>query len=198
MPPQLTKVRAPVRRSDALARPRLLDALLENSDRKLLLLIAPAGYGKTTLLADFATDAPAPVAWLTLDAGDRDPRIFIEYIVRALQQADPAVGLATLSALMATVEVEQRTAELARTLSSDISQHLSGVCFLALDDFHEVNESRTVTAFLDELLRVLPDNLRLLIAGRTIPDLTVSRLAVEHNLFGFSETDLRFTAAEVA
>lgn len=195
---RLTKVRPPGRRADAIPRPRLVDALLENSDRKLLLLIAPAGYGKSTLVTDFAHESPAPVAWLTLDAGDRDPRSFIEYTVRALQEMSPAVGMATLAALAATTEVEQRAPELARILAADAGQHLQGVTVLALDDFHEVNESPAVTSFLDELLRVLPDNLRVLLAGRTLPNLTVSRLAVEHNLFGFSEADLRFTADEVA
>jgi LuxR family maltose regulon positive regulatory protein len=194
---RLTKVRPPGRRADAIPRPRLVDALLENSDRKLLLLIAPAGYGKTTLLTDFAHESPVPVAWLTLDAGDRDPRSFIEYTVRALQECSPSVGTATLAALAATAEIEQRAPELARILAADAGQHLQGVTVLALDDFHDVNESPAVTAFLDELLRVLPDNLRILLAGRTLPNLTVSRLAVEHNLFGFSEADLRFTPDEV-
>jgi LuxR family maltose regulon positive regulatory protein len=195
---RLTKVRPPARRSDAVRRPRLVDALLENSDRKLLLLIAPAGYGKTTLLVDFAGESPIPIAWLTLDAGDRDPRSFIEYVVRALQECSSSIGATTLAALSATVEVEQRVAELARILAADAGHHLTGMCILALDDFHEVNESPAVTAFLDELLRVLPDNLRILLAGRTLPNLTVSRLVVEHNLFGFSETDLRFGPEEVA
>jgi LuxR family transcriptional regulator, maltose regulon positive regulatory protein len=193
-----TKVRPPSRRAGTISRPRLVDAFLENSDRKLLLLIAPAGYGKTTLLTDFVQQSPLPVAWLTLDAGDRDPRSFIEYTVRALQVCSPAVGEATLAALRATTEIEQRVPELARILAADAGQHLQSVSVLALDDFHEVNESPAVTTFVDELLRVLPDNLRILLAGRTLPNLTVSRLAVEHNLFGFSETDLRFTPAEVA
>lgn len=196
--PRLTKVRPPGRRADAIARPRLIDALLENSDRKLLLVIAPAGYGKTTLLTDFAHESPIPVAWLTLDAGDRDPRSFIEYAVHALRVCSPFVGTATLAALAATAEVEQRAPELARIFAADAGQHLQGVSVLAVDDFHEVNESPAVTAFLDELLRVLPDNLRIVLAGRTLPNLTVSRLAVEQNLFGFSENDLRFTPAEVA
>lgn len=198
MPASPAKLRPPGRRPDVVSRPRLRDALLENSDRKLSLIIAPAGYGKTTLLTEFAHDSPAPVAWLTLDGGDQDPRGFIESLISSVQEQHPGAGATTLAALAATAEVEQRAPELARLFAADASRRLPGVHMLALDDFHEVNESAPVTAFLDELLRVLPDNLRIILAGRTLPNLTVSRLAVEHNLFGISEGDLRFTPEEVA
>ena len=196
--PLLTKVQPPSRRADALRRQRLLDVLFENFDRKLLLVLAPAGYGKTTLLTDLAEESPVPVAWLTLDPADRDPASFIEYLVRALQVVAPRFGATTLSALRATTEIEARSAELARTLAADLHMNLPGVSMLVMDDFHEVNDSAAVTGFLDELLRILPENLRVVVAGRTLVNLTVSRLAVDGQLFGVGLGDLRFSPAEVA
>src|SRR3712207_825407 len=137
----ITKTRAPAHRPGALRRSRLLDALLEHSNRRLLLVIAPAGYGKTTLLLDLVAEAPDPVAWLTLDRGDRDPRSFIEHFVLAVQQREPAFGAATLAALRATPEVGERSTALARTLAADLHEHVPGACLVALDDFHEVNDS---------------------------------------------------------
>ena len=192
-----TKVRPPGRRPDGLLRTRLTDALLENSQRKLLLVIAPAGYGKTTLLADFAEDAPFSVAWLTLDPADRDPRSFVEYVIAAIQQRFPDCGRTTLDALRAAPDITMRSAALARTLAADVYRNVPGVCMLVLDDFHEVNDSAPVTTFLDELLRLVPENLRVLVAGRTLPNLTVSRLAVEDNLYGLGEGELRFTSEEI-
>jgi ATP/maltotriose-dependent transcriptional regulator MalT/DNA-binding SARP family transcriptional activator len=196
--PLLTKVRPPSRRADALRRQRLLDGLFENFERKLLLVLAPAGYGKTTLLTDLAHESPVPVAWLTLDPADRDPASFIEYLVRALQQVAPDFGATILGALRAAGDIEGRSAELARTLAADVHTNIRGVCMLVLDDFHEVNDSTAVTNFLDELLRILPENLRIVVAGRTLVNLTVSRLAVEGELFGVGLSDLRFAPEEVA
>src|SRR5215208_532588 len=197
LPVLLTKIQPPPRRVDGLRRARLLDPLLEHVDRKLLLVIAPAGYGKTTLLADLVDYAPMPVAWLALDGGDRDPRGFVEYLVHALRRQFAGFGGATLAALNAGSEIEQAVTALARAFAADVQQHVPQVSLLVLDDFHEVNESRTVTSFLDEALRLLPDNLRIVLAGRSLPRLTISRLAVADQLFGLGEAELRFEADEV-
>src|SRR3712207_5176130 len=124
----ITKTRPPAHRSDALRRARLLDALLEHSNRRLLLIIAPAGYGKSTLLLDLAAEAPDPVAWLTRDRGDRDPRSFIEHLVLAVQQWEPGFGEATLAALRAAPGVGHRSTALARTLAADLHEHVAGGC----------------------------------------------------------------------
>src|SRR5262245_14396350 len=193
-----TKLHPPARQAGSLLRTRLADALLEQSGHNLQLVIAPAGYGKTTLLTDFMSDAPFPVAWLTLDPADRDPHSFIEYLVTALHTQFPACGESTLRQRSGTQDIAARSAALARTLAADVYANIPALCLLVLDDFQEVNDSAAVTGFLDELLRLLPENLRVLISSRAYPNLSVfSRLAVEQQLSGIGEPDLRFTGEEV-
>ena len=91
-PPPLimTKIRIPRRRHDLLLRHRLIDAIHTHLDRKLILISAPAGYGKTTLLTEFANDTELPVCWYTLDPFDRDFHIFLEHMIGAIAHRFPA------------------------------------------------------------------------------------------------------------
>jgi LuxR family maltose regulon positive regulatory protein len=197
MPASPARLRVPRRRKDTLLRPRLVNALLEHVDRKLQLVIAPAGFGKTTLLVDFALEAALPVCWATLDPADRDPATFLETIVAAVRRQFPRVGARTLAALRGSPEVERRLSSLARTFAAEVAEHVDTLAVLVLDDYHEVNASAPAAQLMDELLRQLPDNLRLIIAGRALPTLTVSRLMVEGQVFGLGEADLRFTVDEL-
>lgn len=183
--------------ADTLPRSRLLNALQRHAGRKLQLVVAPAGFGKTTLLADFARGAAHPVAWAALDAGDRDLAVCIETLAEALRLHCPTFGERLLATLRGSSDVEQRALPLARLFALDVAEHMDGFAVLVLDDYHEVNESPPIAQFMDELLRLLPENLRLILASRALPSLTVSRLIVEQQLFGLGEADLRFTAAEL-
>jgi len=191
------KVQPPRRAADTLLRSRLLNALHRHVERKLQLVVAPAGFGKTTLLVDFAHSAGHAVAWAALDAADRDLAICIETLTGALRVHFPAFGERLLANVRGSADLEQRAVALARLFAMEVAERIDGFAVLVLDDYHEVNESAPVTQFVDELLRLLPDNLRVLLASRSLPSLTVSRLIVEQQLFGLGEADLRFTAAEL-
>lgn len=192
-----SKFQPPLRRPDMLVRGRLLSSLHDHADRKLQIIIAPAGFGKTTLLCDFAQNTDYPVSWVLLDAADADLSHFIETIIVALGHHATGFGRRTRELLRRSREVERRSAGLAGELAAEIEETLDGVIILALDDYHEVNDSPAVTRFMDELLRVLPDNLRIVLAGRTLPALQVSRLIVQDEVFGLGAEDLRFTADEL-
>ena len=88
----MTKIQVPRRRPDLLSRRRLVDFVHAHLDRKLILISAPAGYGKTALLTDFAHDTELPVCWYTLDPFDRDLRVFLEHMVAAIALRFPAFG----------------------------------------------------------------------------------------------------------
>lgn len=191
------KLHPPLRRPDTLLRGRLVDALREHVERKLQLVIAPPGFGKTTLLVDFIHETALPVCWVTLDRDDGDLPVFVTALVEAFRQRVPGLGARTLAALQAPGGAERRAGALARALAAELEERIDRLTLLVLDDFHEVNDSATVTAFLDELLRLLPDGVRVIVAGRALPNLTVSRLIVEGQLFGLGEADLRFTADEL-
>src|SRR5512137_1771465 len=91
-PVVITRVLRPKRRTDVLRRARLLDFLHEHIDRKLILLSAGAGYGKTSLLVDFAYDSDLPICWYSLSETDRDLRVFVEYLIASVRQSFPAFG----------------------------------------------------------------------------------------------------------
>jgi len=95
------KIQVPRRRPDLLRRQRLLDFFNAHRSQKLLLLCAPAGYGKTTLMVDYASDPGRNVCWYTLEESDRDPLVFLRYLVASIQQRFASFGARTLAVLEA-------------------------------------------------------------------------------------------------
>jgi LuxR family maltose regulon positive regulatory protein len=191
------KLRPPRPSLDTLARTRLTDALHRHVDRKLQLAIAPAGFGKTTLLGDFVREGDFTTCWASLDSGDRDLSVFIETLCAAVRAAFPRFGDRVQAAIHPAVDVERKVHALARLFTTEVSERVDAFTVLVLDDYHEVNENGPITQFMDEVLRLLPENLRIVLASRTLPGLTVSRLIVEQQLFGLGEADLRFTSTEL-
>ncbi len=187
------KFSAPPRAPDILRRHRLVDFLHENIHRKLVLVAAAAGYGKSSLLADFAYDVDYKVAWLRLDEFDRDLATLTSNVSTALRQIFPDFS-STLPALAA--EAGGNPDVLASALAHEIESTIDEYFVLVLDDFHLVEDSPLVLHFFDVLLAHLPEQAHFLIAGRTIPPLQIASLAARQQIAGLSEEHLRFTAAE--
>lgn len=196
--PILTKVAPPLRRPDALRRERLLHFLHEHVDRKLQLVTAGAGYGKTTLLTDFVHETDLACCWYSLDPGDRDLRIFGEYLLASLARAFPRFGQRTRRVLEDPVPLGGRVRELVGALVNEMVESIPEWFILVLDDFHHVEDSADVCAFLSALLAYQPEHCRLIVASRATPTLPAFAAAVaREEAVGLTQDDLRFTPEEV-
>jgi LuxR family transcriptional regulator, maltose regulon positive regulatory protein len=191
-----TKLHMPRPRPDLVPRPRLAERLDEGLARGLMLVCAPAGYGKTVLLADWARRGPQPVAWLSLDAGDNDPARFWRHAVAALDRSRPGLAerVAPLFGPPAPASYEGLVTALINELAagSDADQTL-----LVLDDYHLI-DSRAVHTSLGFLLEHRPPGLHLVLASRSDPPLALARLRGRGQLTELRAADLRFTADEAA
>src|SRR6266540_1798010 len=172
-----TKLHVPRRRRGLVARPRLSERLSRGAESALTVVSAPAGFGKTTLLAQWLATAPGDgpsAAWLSLDQRDNDPTVFWTYLVAALQTAAHGVGAGALSLLQSPrPPIEAVLA----TLLNDLGA-VSNDVVLVLDDYHVI-DARDVQDGMAFLLEHLPPQIHLVIASRTDPALPLARLLDE-------------------
>jgi LuxR family transcriptional regulator, maltose regulon positive regulatory protein len=190
-----SKYRVPSGRVGDVARPRLAERLEATSHRALTLVSAPAGFGKTTILADWLAAAVdgLPVAWLSLDDRDNDPALFWTYVVTALQTAAPGVGVAAL-ALLQSPQTEPEA--VVASLLNDLDR-LPTDLLLVLDDYHLI-EASGIHESMAFLLEHQPPQLHLVIASRADPALALAGLRAHGQLVEVRAADLRFTAEESA
>ncbi|MHB8990701.1 MAG: tetratricopeptide repeat protein, partial [Chloroflexota bacterium] len=181
-----------------MRRVRLVDFLHQQVDKRLIIISAAAGYGKTTLLVDFAHDVDLPICWYSLDASDADPKSFFEYLLLSLQQRFPGFGRQTEALLHSVEDVGREINSIVASLTNEIQSDIPDYFLLILDDFHWVDNSEVVNSALDLLIYYLPDNCHLLLSTRTLPQLTFSRLAAQRQVAGLGTTDLRFNSEELA
>jgi ATP/maltotriose-dependent transcriptional regulator MalT len=191
-----TKLYIPTVRPELVSRPRLLERLNAGLSRKLILISAPAGFGKTTLLSEWiAGCAPGTgFAWLSLDDGDNDPTRFLAYLVAALQTTEGNIAQGLLAALHSPSAVNVEA--LLTTLINEIAG-LPNELALVLDDYHVI-ESEAIDRAVTFVLDHLPPQMHLVIASRTDPTLPLSRLRARGQLTELREADLRFSTGEVA
>jgi LuxR family transcriptional regulator, maltose regulon positive regulatory protein len=189
-----TKLHVPRAQPGYVPRPRLAAALDEGLDRRLILVCAPAGFGKTALLAHWAQSGNRPVAWLSLDAADNDPARFWRYVVAALDRARPGTG-ERVSPLLGPPAPRSFEGLVTALINELAAQPGDGGVLLVLDDYHLI-DTRQVHAPLGFLLEHQPAGLHLVLAGRSDPPLPLARLRASRRLAELRTGDLRFTAGE--
>ncbi|MBN1191180.1 MAG: hypothetical protein JXA46_15595 [Dehalococcoidales bacterium] len=187
-----TKLTIPQRRQVLVSRPRLIERLNAGIDSKLILISAPAGFGKTTLITDWIANIGRPVAWLSLDEGDNDPALCMEYFVAALRKIKPKFGTSALRLFRSS---QQFPVKIVLTdLINEICS-LPNHFILVFDDYHEIKDTSIHNA-LDFLLENMPQNMHLVILTRSDPPLHLSHLRGRGQLTELRAVDLRFTTQE--
>ena len=188
-----TKLHLPGPRPGLVPRPRLTARLDEGLARGLVLVCAPAGYGKTVLLADWARRGRHPVVWLSLDAGDNDPARFWRHAVAALDRARPGIGdrVAPLLGPPAPSSFQGLVTALINELAGEQEARL------VLDDYHVIG-SEQVHQSLAFLAERRPAGIGVVLASRSDPPLPLPRLRARGQLTEIREAELRFTPAEAA
>jgi LuxR family transcriptional regulator, maltose regulon positive regulatory protein len=189
-----TKVSIPRTRPHRLVRSLLIQRLNQGMARELILVCTPAGFGKTTLLADWATSTNWAVAWLSLDPDDNDPARFWRYAVAALDRVVGGLGEQLLPLLTAPTPLSGQGVV---TALSNQLQALPDELALVLDDYHAIEEP-AIHDSLAFLLSHLPPRLHLAISSRSDPPLPLARLRASGQLAELRAADLRFTPQEAA
>jgi LuxR family transcriptional regulator, maltose regulon positive regulatory protein len=190
-----TKTQVPIGRRELVPRPHLFQRLDEGLSSRLILLTGPAGFGKTTLLANWVRERRLPAGWLSLDESDNDLTRFLTYLLHALLP----LGLDRLAPLVELIRTGQSHSYQAilSTLINTIDEDFSGQCLLVLDDYHLIS-AQAVHDANAYLLEHLPTNLHLAISSRADPPLPLPRLRARAQLTELRAADLRFSTQEAA
>ena len=189
-----TKLYVPPPRPKIILRPRLIERLNEGLQRKLTLISASAGFGKTTLTSEWVAGCMRPVAWLSLDEGDNDPARFLTYLISALQTISANIGAGVLGVLQSPQPPP--TEAILTALLNEITA-IPDDFILVLDDYHLI-DAKPVDQALTFLLEHLPPQMHLVITTREDPGLPLARLRARCQLTELRATDLRFTPSEAA
>ncbi len=192
----VTKVRPPRRQRGLLRRERLIEYLSDNIHRKLVLVSAPPGYGKTSLLVDYVEETDFPVCWYRVDESDADPAAFFEYCISSLRQRYPEAGGRTLAMLRAQPPLDIEA--VVGSLVNEIHEQVGEFFLFILDDYQKLDGANLVNVAVDALLNYLPDNCQVVVSSRTLPKkLTLTRLAAKGQVVGVGQEQLRFSPEEI-
>ena len=191
----MTKINIPPARPQTIQRPRLIERLREGLHYNLILISAPAGFGKTTLLSEWVHQNQSRIrtAWVSLDEGDNDPVRFWDYFITALQKLQPACGEKSLKLL------HSPQPPLIEPLLTALINDLVGILgdfMVVLDDYHLI-ESQKIYDGIIYLLDHLPSQMHLVIASRVDPPLPLARFRGKEMMLEIRTDDLRFTLDEV-
>jgi LuxR family maltose regulon positive regulatory protein len=176
-----------------LHRERLVDALHGNVPRKLIVVAAPPGYGKTTLLADFYAHTELPVCWVAINEADRDAARFAAVVSASIQKRFRRLRGKLELAAYGPVGDEQYAGLIAHAIEENIAEPF----LIILDDIHLVNSSGKAMRFIDGLLEHLPDQVTIIAAGREVPDISLAKLMADGELAGLGPHDLMLTREEL-
>src|SRR6266568_6095945 len=190
-----TKLHWPRPRSRLVSRAHLVERLQQGMEYALTLVSAPAGFGKTTLLAQWLDEGDTPVAWLSLEPQDNDPVRFLTYLIAALQAVDAHVGETILDLVRSPQSPSPET--VVTLLTNELLRREVKEFALVLDDYHVITAEPLHHA-LTALVEHSPPQLHLVLATRADPPLPLARLRAHGQLIEVRSSDLRFSAQEAS
>jgi LuxR family maltose regulon positive regulatory protein len=185
-----------------LPRPHLVQWLDSHLEERLILISAPAGYGKTSILAEFLAHINLPAAWYQLDPSDSDPYTFMAYLIESLRRMPQVAGMADDSiganarALLESPQASIEPQQVMTVLINELSDRLADPYLVVMDDYHYIT-SLVVHQLVDFLLEDGPPSIHLIVSTRNDPPLSLARLKARGMLAELRASDLRFREEEV-
>ncbi|MGB7055824.1 MAG: hypothetical protein WBE28_10935, partial [bacterium] len=192
-----TKLQIPQVKPNTIKRERLIGLLKDNIDKKLILINAGAGYGKTTLLAQFITQVEMPTVCYHLEAHDSELTLFLSYLSTGLRKIYPRFGRRTRTILKTLAYPNGYTEMIIGTFINDFVENISSELLIVLDDYHNIDPSRRIDEALNYLLNHAPRNLHLIIATRQKPNFIMANLKARNELFELTDAALKFNRDEI-
>ncbi|MCX6045269.1 MAG: tetratricopeptide repeat protein [Chloroflexi bacterium] len=193
-----TKVIPPRRRTDLLSRPRMLDTLNELIEYKLLFIVAPAGYGKTVLLVDFAHTADLPVCWYAIDLLDQDAYRFFAHFIAAITQRFPDFGHASMAALQSMTNNQGTVDQLVTMMVNELYEHIREHFVLVIDDYHLIDSNDVISNFISQFVQQVDENCHIILTSRkllSVPNMAL--LIARGYVGGLDFEDLSFAKDEI-
>ena len=182
----------------AFIRPEVVDKLARGAGRRLLTVRAPAGYGKTAVVAEAALRLGWRAVWYRLDVLDHDPAVFIASVVQAVRERVPDFGGILIERFAEAHEVPLSPSEMAALLVSELRDEVDGELHVVIDDYHQAIASSELNRALGYLLANLPDNVHIVLLTRFQPVVATTRLKLSDQMIEVTFEDLRLDAGQVA
>lgn len=193
-----TKIQVPHRRSDLVKRPFLVNKLHRFLNKKLIIVSAPAGFGKTSLLIEFSNETDLPVCWYTLDKYDNDLRVFLDYLISSIERTFPRFGTRTRTLLKEIIDPSKDIHLVVSTLVKEIIDTIPEYFVIILDDHQAIEDQEHILTFLELFLTYLDENCHLILASRSLPALpNMALLIARQQAGGIGIDELRFSSTEI-
>lgn len=196
IPVQPSKIQAPPLRDETLPRERLLDWLSVKIHNRIVLLAAEAGYGKTTLLADFSRRTRVRMLWYRIDLTDRDPMVFLHHLVGAVRIRIPDGSAAAFSLLSEVGPTGPALDVIVEAFVRGLSELPDDATAMVLDDYHVIEDSPDIRPIVREIVARAPERLTLVFSSRKLPQIPIARLRAQGEVAELRTADLRFDESE--
>ncbi|UCG29660.1 MAG: winged helix-turn-helix domain-containing protein [candidate division WOR-3 bacterium] len=192
-----TKIQAPQMKSTTVQRDRITTLLKNNIDKKLILINAGAGYGKTTALSQFIARADLPCVFYHLEPSDSELGLFFSYLTTGLKQLNSHFGRRMERILRTLTPATEHVDMVVGTFINEFVEHVPGDALIVLDDYHNIDPSHEIDKALNYLLQHAPENLHLIIATRLQPHFPMTNLKARDDVFVLTNDNLTFNYNEI-